>query len=517
MMRIIVVEDEEKTRKGIIRLINKFSDTYQVVGESDNGLEGAALIEELKPDLVITDIRMPGTDGLEMLENLKKKGITTKSVILSGHSEFDFARRALQTGIVSEYLLKPITADDLSRVLQDVEKTVIANLLNGVEEKSSIAVPEQLLRRYLEQSDMDHELFHLHFHQFLGFNAGLEFQVATVYVGASDEERISVLKEVIRLQLRNEVQIANFCLVELQERQEIAILLQKKDLLEMEQLWAALITQLVTPQASDLVLSWTTLPHLRDLKDEVVSLRDIQKWSLIYGNQRIFYKEVFTEKSGSKLQYPTEIELKMKEAVSNRDKEKVFAYLEPMMAACRNQAVHPLEMISACVRFASNMLHLAEVLSGNVIMTKDRNELFNLFTAAQTSTELTCAMRLAAEYACQQFGQQEKSLGLIIHKASKLIQERYQTGISLDELANQFHITPEYLSSLFQKELGMSFTAYLKNIRMNKAKELLLNTPLKSYEVAEQVGYLDAKYFSKVFKEATGLTPGSFKRFASDK
>ncbi|CAN7726044.1 response regulator transcription factor [Paenibacillus sp. LjRoot56] len=511
-MRIVVVEDEEKTRKGIIRLINKFSDAYQVVGESDNGLEGAALIEELRPDLIITDIRMPGTDGLEMLENLKKKGITSKSVILSGHSEFDFARRALQTGIVSEYLLKPITADDLSRVLQEAERTMISNLLNGIEEKASISSPEQLLRRYLEQSDIDHELFHLHIHEFLGFDAGMEFQAASVYVGASGYENVSELKDTIRLYIENEIQIPNFCLVELQEYQEIAILLQKRDLLDIEQFWESMIAQLRTLQVSDIVLSWTMLPHLRDLKEEILSLREIHKWSLTYENQRTFLKDEFTDKAGSKFQYPTETELRMKEAVSNRDKEKIYSYIEPMIAACRNQAVHPQEVTGACVRFASNMLHLAEVLSGNVTMTKDRNEVFNLLSAAQTPMELKQAMRLAAEYAFQHVGQQEKSLGLIIHKASKLIQERYQTGISLDELASHFNITPEYLSSLFQKELGMSFTAYMKDIRMKKAKELLINTSLKSYEVAEQVGYPDAKYFSKVFKEATGLTPGEFQK-----
>ncbi|MGO4272640.1 response regulator, partial [Paenibacillus sp. TAF58] len=438
-MRIIVVEDEEKTRKGIIRLINKFSDTYQVIGESDNGLEGAALIEELRPDLVITDIRMPGSDGLEMLENLKKKGITSKSVILSGHSEFDFARRALQTGIVSEYLLKPITADDLSRVLQDVEKTLISNLLNGIDEKSPIASPEQLLRRYLEQSDIDHELFHLHIHEFLGFDAGMEFQAASVYIGASDHESVLVLKEKIRLHIESEKQITNFCLVGLQERQEIMILLQKRDLLDIEQFWESVIAQLCNLQVSDIVLSWTMLPHLRDLKDEILSLGEIRKWSLMYENQRTFLKDEFIDKAGSKFQYPAEMELRMKEAVSNRDKEKIYSYIDPMIAACRNQAVHPQEVIGACVRFASNMLHLAEVLSGNVTMTKDRNELFNLLSAAQSPMELKQAMRLAAEYACQHVGQQEKSLGLIIHKASKLIQERYQTGISLDELASQFN------------------------------------------------------------------------------
>lgn len=271
-MRIVVVEDEEKIRKGIIRLIHKLSDTYQVVGEGENGSEGVVIIKETKPDLVVTDIRMPVMSGIDMLECLKSEGLTPRTVILSGHSEFEHARKALQIGAVIEYLLKPITADDFKQVLLLAEKHMTSQLLSGVTQSQ----------------------------------AGTELEK-----------------------------------------------------LEPDDLRKALL----------------------ETADKIAE-------------------------------------------------------------------------------------HLAKL---------------------------------------------PKSHSLVIHKSMKVIQEKFSSGITLEELANILNITPEYLSSLFQKELGISFTAYIKDIRIKKAKELLMS-PLKAFEVAQQVGYSDAKYFTRVFKEVTGLTPGEFQK-----
>lgn len=272
MMRIVVVEDEEKVRNGLVRLIHKLSDTYQVVGECENGEKGRAVIQEAKPDLVITDIRMPVMSGIGMLELLKKEGNMTRTIILSGHSEFEFARKALQIGVVIEYLLKPITAEDLKQVLLLAEKHMTNQLLNGIRQGQA----------------------------------------------------------------------------------------------------------------------------------------------------------------------------------------------------------------------------------GPVMTLQEPNELRK-------------ALLETADKIAQQLSKIPKSHSLLIHRSMKIIQDKYSSGITLDELANALSITPEYLSSLFQKDLGISFTAYIKDIRMKEAKELLMS-PLKAFEVAKQVGYADAKYFTRVFKETTGLTPGEFQK-----
>ena len=93
-----------------------------------------------------------------------------------------------------------------------------------------------------------------------------------------------------------------------------------------------------------------------------------------------------------------------------------------------------------------------------------------------------------------------------------MIHEFYQSGITLDEIADKLNVTPEYLSMQFHKEMGETYSSYLKNYRVGKAKELLLGTQMKQYEVAAEVGYTDSKYFGRVFRECTGYTPAEYRK-----
>ena len=137
-MRIVIVEDEIKIRNGLSRLLSAHENT-EVVGKAKNGREGIELIEELRPDLVVTDIQMPEMNGLDMLDELKEKGIKCHSIILTGYAEFDYARRAVSAG-ADDYLLKPITVDDVERVLLTINKKI------GVEAAQLDADPAIYLR-----------------------------------------------------------------------------------------------------------------------------------------------------------------------------------------------------------------------------------------------------------------------------------------------------------------------------------------------------------------------------------
>lgn len=101
---------------------------------------------------------------------------------------------------------------------------------------------------------------------------------------------------------------------------------------------------------------------------------------------------------------------------------------------------------------------------------------------------------------------------LTVRRIKSMIHEFYQSGITLDEIALKLNLTPEYLSTQFHKETGETYSSYLKNYRINKAKELLIGTQKKQYEVAREVGYTDSKYFSKIFRECTGYSPAEYRK-----
>ena len=107
---------------------------------------------------------------------------------------------------------------------------------------------------------------------------------------------------------------------------------------------------------------------------------------------------------------------------------------------------------------------------------------------------------------------EEDGVGLTVKKTIKLIHDYYKDGITLDEIAGRLNITPEYLSAQFQKEVGHNFSTYIRNYRIGKAKQLLVSSNMKVYEVAAEVGYQDSKYFSRVFRQVTGQKPDEYRK-----
>lgn len=116
-MRVVVIDDEYRTRSSLIKLIHKLFQEIEVIGEEDNGIDGMKLIRSLQPDLVITDIKMPQMDGLEMIDKARQTSLNTYFLILSGYAEFELAQKALKLSVV-DYLLKPVTVSQLEHAIR---------------------------------------------------------------------------------------------------------------------------------------------------------------------------------------------------------------------------------------------------------------------------------------------------------------------------------------------------------------------------------------------------------------
>lgn len=152
MIRVVVVEDETLVKNGLILTTDWQKFGCEVVGDAANGLEGVAMIGKMKPDIVITDIRMPGLDGIGMIEQLKEKGIAPEFIIISGYSEFEYARQAVKLG-VRDFLMKPIEDEDLELALKNTCEAVrtrqqiskIQNKMNDMTDSRVMLFKEYLL------------------------------------------------------------------------------------------------------------------------------------------------------------------------------------------------------------------------------------------------------------------------------------------------------------------------------------------------------------------------------------
>ncbi|NCB37110.1 MAG: response regulator, partial [Clostridia bacterium] len=130
-MRIVIVEDEILIREGVVRLAGRISPEYNVVGEASNGREGLDMILSQRPDLVITDIRMPDMDGMEMLQKVREQGCSCIAVVLTAYSEFAYAQQAVRLGVI-EFLLKPIVMTDFIQALRRAECLAQQNAAGGL-------------------------------------------------------------------------------------------------------------------------------------------------------------------------------------------------------------------------------------------------------------------------------------------------------------------------------------------------------------------------------------------------
>ena len=144
-MRFVVVEDEIRIREGLRKLLMKLNPENRIVGEAQNGEEGLELIRREKPDVIITDVRMPYMDGLKMLEQLYAQGCSAKTIVLSAYSEFEYARTAMRMG-VTEYLLKPIAIADLSEAIERIKNELEKDKMR---KPGSIGSLEQVLKGIL--------------------------------------------------------------------------------------------------------------------------------------------------------------------------------------------------------------------------------------------------------------------------------------------------------------------------------------------------------------------------------
>ncbi len=235
-------------------------------------------------------------------------------------------------------------------------------------------------------------------------------------------------------------------------------------------------------------------------------------WNIVLGDDVLISYPRIADIQTEICVYPVELENQMKIAICMGEKEKIREITGKFQQYFLNGQVYsPKEIKESCIRFQWSVLNIAKEVGCIDYRSIDQKKLLDQVMNAKNERELKRTFEGLFSHMDVVEGE-TGAVSLAVKKAQSIIHEFYADGITLNEIADRLGLTQEYLGAQFHKELGENFSAYIRNYRLAKAKELLIGTQLKQYEISEKVGYTDAKYFARVFRECVGMSPAEYRK-----
>jgi two-component system, response regulator YesN len=518
--KVFLVEDEILTREGIRNNVKWKEHDFEFCGEASDGETALIQLRTIKPDILITDIKMPFMDGLQLGKIVRETMPWIKIIILSGHDEFEYAQEAINIG-VTDYLLKPITVDDMHKVLKKIaaqlnqerlEQENLKKLQEQLEENNGI-LRERLLLKVVTGSVNSSEAIEK------GQNLGLDL-IARCYL-------------IVILKIESSDRSEQFDYEEYQKIQNVIsglvgnnpdIFLLKKDWKELVLLIKGNIPQYLEEEKN---------LRLDSIKRELEKTR--YRLTIGVGTQKDRIADIYqsfieayvsiqntTERSedgSNRLVEKAELLKVNKSAVETYlncgvkdDFEEFFTtYIQPLgETAIKSYLIKNYLFMDVVLAAAK----LVNDLGGNIDsvipeLNSIETTLVNIKTIEQLKTEVHKLLANSMTFRdSQTSGQHAK----VIHQAKDYIDQHFmEPDLSLYKVASLVNLSSSHFSNVFSQETCQTFKEYLTTTRINKARELLRTSPLSSNDISYQVGFNDPHYFSYVFKKLTGFSPTEFR------
>ena len=443
-------------------------------------------------------------DGLEMLQESVRLGNHCHFVILSGYSEFEYAQTALRYG-VDDYLLKPLAPEDVTELLNKIQKKI------EKEEVKNAQTTEGLLRELLtggrnDVADICCELQENHV-----FAENKPIFIAAGYTGNTSLKYSQVLSSQWE-KMKEQYPAMRIFYVLVEKSQEMFLLLQG-DITEeeFEKKLNRRVYQNLTEEDQP-VWTFAVLDKPEEMQNVVEKLRKYYLYGI-----RLGYRTIITEKkteniSEEEFQYPIHLENRIQTALCGTKAELIRKEADFFIDYTKEMKCSPRYIRKTYKKMLAFLEHICHEVNPEAYKLLQSQDLEKAASEMVTAGELESCFRKAVDIIIESKDKKEDIRNYAIRRAINFIREHYSENISLDMLAERLEITPEYLSALFNKEVGINFSTFLKQFRISQAKRLLKGTDEKIYAIAQQVGYNDPKYFNRVFKEEMGMSPGDYRQ-----
>lgn len=535
-IKVFLVEDEMVIRRGIKNSIDWEKEGYIFCGEASDGELAYPMIIKEKPDILITDIRMPFMDGLELCKLVKKELPNIKILILSGYDEFDYAKEAIRLG-VTEYLLKPISSGKLLEALNGVSESIRR-------EKED----KDLVRKYMEEmrENTEHEKQKF-FEQMIAGNLSMADALET---GKKYEMNLSagmynllLFRFTLGEENRKSGELlgeAEYAIKKLTERLEYVFEFQR----DVEG-WAFLLmadneeqmserVKELSKDLEEIMKNYSTIAYFGGIGQPVARLRELEEsfreaeralaarftmeLNRIISVEDIRMAQNVDTLDDIEITSFGEIEktrTMLEKFLNNGAEDEIDEFVDVYINELPEENLKSVLMRQYIIMDAYIvMMSFCEKIEGiEGEMQAQSEELKNSMKTIQTLEEIKNYIRMLLK---KIIGVRDTISGRrysdIIEIAKDQIRKTYMSDeISLNTIAAEVGMSPSYFSSIFSKEMGKTFVEYLTEIRMDRAKELLMCSLMKTSEIGYEVGYKDPHYFSYIFKKTQNCTPKEFR------
>ena len=535
-IKVFLVEDEMVIRRGIKNSIDWEKEGYIFCGEASDGELAYPMIIKEKPDILITDIRMPFMDGLELCKLVKKELPNIKILILSGYDEFDYAKEAIRLG-VTEYLLKPISSGKLLEALNGVSESIRR-------EKED----KDLVRKYMEEmrENTEHEKQKF-FEQMIAGNLSMADALET---GKKYEMNLSagmynllLFRFTLGKENRKSGELlgeAEYAIEKLTERLEYVFEFQRGVegwafllMADNEEQMSERVKEL-SKDLEEIMKNYSTIAYFGGIGQPVARLRELEesfreaeralaaKFTMEL-NRIISVEDIRMAQNVDTLddieitsfgeieKTRTMLEKFLNNGAEDEIDEFVDVYINELPEENLKSVLMRQYIIMDAYIVMMSFCEKIEGIEGE--MQAQSEELKNSMKTIQTLEEIKNYIRMLLK---KIIGVRDTISGRrysdIIEIAKDQIRKTYMSDeISLNTIAAEVGMSPSYFSSIFSKEMGKTFVEYLTEIRMDRAKELLMCSSMKTSEIGYEVGYKDPHYFSYIFKKTQNCTPKEFR------
>lgn len=546
MLKIFLAEDEVIVRETIKRMIPWEDLGFELVGEAADGEMALPLLLRQKPDLLITDIKMPFMDGLTLAKVAKKEIPGLKVVILSGYDDFNYAKQAINIG-VEDYLLKPITKNALIERLTEIrsryehEKTQkeyyekFHREMQAYEKNSSRDFFEALVSGSMDMMEIYRRSEKLGLdivaeaYNVLIFTMNCEEDFSGQREGYSEweAESLELLEEFFS---ENTSAMLFRCNI---FSYGVLIKGQKETIGENTRSCVSEIQRILDRKEQKrqwFVAAGEPVERLSQIQKSYYSASRAFSQRYLYDENILYYDEMasmekknVTEDDSTYLQKVDVNALNpaiLQKFLSNGLLEETENFVKDYFYAIGQEPLESLvfrNYVTLNVRF-SVMSFLKEIGCDTRTLEQEDTE----DVLSESSKSLENAIAYAKKIISQAIALRDQNSGnknrSILKTAVDFIDSHYmEEDMSLNKAANAANVSANHFSALFSQNMGQTFIEYLTNLRMNKAKEYLRCTSMRSSEIAGEIGYKDAHYFSYLFKKTQGMTPSDYRKAREDK